>query len=97
MGMNKTRLRLIGNAVRATGGIALGGLTLALYARKSTSLPTQASRPLNTIGDQENHTNCGRCIDICSQDVFQSGALFGCLIQQNLPKQNLQFAKETQR
>ena len=38
-----------------------------------------------------NCTNCGRCIDVCSQDVFQFGTRFG-------PKAEprMHFAKETQ-
>jgi len=39
-----------------------------------------------------NCTNCGRCIDICSQDVFQFGARLG-----HRTEQPLKFAKETQR
>jgi ferredoxin-type protein NapH len=39
-----------------------------------------------------NCTNCGRCIDICTRDVFQFGTRFGCQTEQNL-----QLTKETQR
>jgi len=39
-----------------------------------------------------NCTNCGRCIDICSRDVFQFGTRFGCRTEHRL-----QFAKEAQR
>jgi len=39
-----------------------------------------------------NCTNCGRCIDICSRDVFQFGTRFGYQTEQRL-----QFIKETQR
>ncbi len=39
-----------------------------------------------------NCTNCGRCIDVCSQDVFHFGARF-----ERQFEQPMQFAKETQR
>jgi ferredoxin-type protein NapH len=39
-----------------------------------------------------NCTNCGRCIDICTRDVFQFDTRFGCQTEQNL-----QLTKETQR
>ena len=39
-----------------------------------------------------NCTNCGRCIDICSQDVFRFGTRF-----RSETEQHLEFSKETQR
>ncbi len=39
-----------------------------------------------------NCTNCGRCIDVCSRDVFKFGVRF-----ERQSEQPMQFAKETQR
>ncbi len=45
-----------------------------------------------SIIQSPNCTNCGRCIDVCSRDVFQFGTRFS-----GNAETRLQFAKETQR
>jgi len=59
--MDKIRRRLLVDSARTAGGVALCGLALAMYARKSTSLPTQALRPPGAIGDREFLSACVRC------------------------------------
>jgi len=51
-----------------------------------------AAKGAGPIVISPNCTNCGRCIDVCSRDVFRFGTRF-----KRRAKPRLQFAKETQR
>lgn len=51
-----------------------------------------AGEGAGSIIQSPNCTNCGRCIDVCSRDVFQFGTRFA-----GTAEPGMQFAKETQR
>ena len=57
-------------------------LKLPLYGAERGAGPTSLS---------PNCTNCGRCIDVCAQDVFQFGTRF-----RSRAEPHMYFAKETQ-
>ncbi len=72
--MDTTRRRFIGDAARTAGGVALCGLGLGLYARRSTSLPAQALRPPGAITESEFLAaciRCGLCVRDCPYDTLQ--------------------------
>jgi len=76
--MDRTRRRLISDAARTAGGVALCGLALGLYARKSTSLPAQALRPPGAIGEEQFSSacvRCGLCVRDCPYDTLRLARL----------------------
>ena len=76
--MDKTRRRLISDVARTAGGVALCGLALSMYARKSASMPAQALRPPGAIGNKEFLSacvRCGLCVRGCPFDTLQLARL----------------------
>lgn len=65
--MNKNRRLFISDVARTSGAAALCGLGLAVYARKTVSLPAQALRPPGALAEKEFLGACVRC-GLCARD-----------------------------
>lgn len=76
--MDKTRRRFFADVARTAGGVALLGLGLGLYARKSASLPAEALRPPGALAEGDfigACVRCGLCVRLCPYDTLQLARL----------------------
>ena len=76
--MDKTRRRFFADVARTAGGVALLGLGLGLYARKSASLPAEALRPPGALAEGDfigACVRCGLCVRSCPYDTLQLARL----------------------
>ena len=76
--MDRNRRQFFGDAAKTAGGVALCGLALGMYGRKSTSMPAQSLRPPGAIGEREFLAaciRCGQCVRDCPFDTLKLAGL----------------------
>jgi len=72
------RRRFISDTARTGCGVALAGLGLGAYARKSAALPAQALRPPGALSEEAflgTCIRCGQCVRDCPFDVLRLARL----------------------
>ncbi len=73
-----TRRRFLVDTARTVSGVALFGLGLGLYARRSESLPATAIRPPGVNDEQDflgSCIRCGLCVRDCPYDTLRLARL----------------------